>query len=280
MNILVTGATGRIGSRLVPRLVQRGHSVRMLVRQPDRASHLGVQGAEIVAGDLLQQETVAKAVAGMDAIIHLAAFFRGATPEEAKAVNFDGTLSLARAALHAGVPRFAFTSTSLVYGPGHGELFHEEDPPRPSGPYPESKVAAERALMDLHQTRGLGLRIVRLAFVYGDDDPHLKEGMQWFRKWNPIQKMHLVHHTDVAQAMMLLADTPGIDGQIYNVADDEPVTIAELMQLHGESSPQDAMGRELDAAWQQILDTTKIRNELGFKAMYPALRNAVRDEVL
>ena len=58
------------------------------------------------------------------------------------------------------------------------------------------------------------------------------------------------------------------------------MAIAELMQLHGEPSPEDAMSREMDVAWQQILDTAKIRNELGFKAMYPALRHACSAGVL
>jgi hypothetical protein len=47
------------------------------------------------------------------------------------------------------------------------------------------------------------MRIIRLAFVYGEGDPHLQEGVQWLRNWNPMQKIHMVHHADVAQAIML-----------------------------------------------------------------------------
>jgi nucleoside-diphosphate-sugar epimerase len=280
MNILVTGATGRIGSRLVPRLLQRGDSVRVLVRNPDRAQFLQKQGAEIITGDLMNPETLTRGVANMDAVIHLAAFFRGATPEETQSVNHKGTLTLARASLDAGVPRFIFASTNLVYGPGYGKLFKEDDPVQPAAPYPMSKAAAEQALMELHRTQGLGLRIVRLAFVYGEGDPHLQEGLQWFRNWNSKQQIHMIHHADVAQAITLAAGIRGIDGQIYNAADNEPVEAAEIMRLYGEPVAEDASSRALDPAWQQLVDTRKIRGELGFQTIYPSLRDAVTTDAL
>lgn len=281
MNILVTGATGKVGSRLVPRLLSRGDKVRILVRDLQRAEGLIAHGAEAVQGDLLRPETLTQAVAGADAVIHLAAFFRGATPEETQAVNLQGTLALAEAALEAKVPRLVFASTNLVYGPGHGErLFREEDPPQPAAPYPTTKAAAEEALMELHRSRGLGLRVVRLAFVYGEQDPHLTEGLHWFRGWTPAQPIHLVHHADVAQAFMLAAEREGIDGRIYNVADLEPVSAGEIMRLFGESAPEEAASRPLNAAWHQIVDTRKIREELGFQPLYPSLQDAVRADAL
>jgi nucleoside-diphosphate-sugar epimerase len=280
MNILVTGATGRVGSRLVPRLLQRGDSVRVLVREPDRAQTLKELGAEIIEGDLSNPETLTRGVANMDAVIHLAAFFRGATPEESQTVNLEGTLALARASLDAGVPRFIFASTNLVYGLGYGKLFKEDDLVQPATPYPMTKAAAEQALMELHRAKGLGLRIVRLAFVYGEGDPHLHEGLQWFRNWNPMQKIHMVHHADVAQAIILAMDKRGIDGQIYNVADDEPVTAAEIMRLYGEPVADNAESRAMDPAWQQFVDTGKIRRELGFQTIYPSLRDVAAADFL
>ena len=127
--------------------------------------------------------------------------------------------------------------------------------------------------MEFHHTQGLGLRVLRLAFVYGDGDPHLTEGMRWFQNWNPNQPMHLVHHADVAQAIMLAIDKAGIDGEIYNVADDEPVKVGEIMHLYGESVTEEAFSRPLDPGWYQIVDTSKIRN-LGFQPVYPTLHSA------
>ncbi len=275
MRVLVTGATGRVGSRLVPRLIQRGHAVRVLVRDPASAAALQAQGSHLVRGDLTDADSLAQAVAGMDAVVHLAAFFRGATPEQAQAVNCDGTSALARAALAAKVARFVFTSTNLVYGPGHGGRLAEQEPARPTSPYPKSKAAAEAALLALQATQGLGLRILRLAFVYGDGDPHLTEGLQWFRGWNPAQQMHLIHHADVAQAVSLTLAAPGVDGEIYNVADDAPVAAGEILHLCGEDPAPGAASRPIDPAFHQLVDTSKIRRALGFRPQYPALRDAV-----
>lgn len=77
MKIFVTGATGKVGSRLVPYLLKNGHDVRVLVRNVDRGLALKEQGAEVVMGDLLNNENLTEAVQGVDAVIHTAAQFRG-----------------------------------------------------------------------------------------------------------------------------------------------------------------------------------------------------------
>jgi len=280
MRILITGATGKVGSRFAPRLLQREDTVRVLVRRAERAEFLRQQGAEIVIGDLLQPDTLAQAVAGVEAIVHLAAFFRDATAEEAQAVNQAGPRALAQAALQAGVPRFVFASTNLVYGPGRGRPACEDDTPQPSHAYPESKAAAEQALLELHRTQGLGLRLMRLAFVYGEDDSHLADVAGWLRTWNPAKRLHMVHHADVAQALLLALDTPGIDGRIYNVADDEPVSAAEILRFLDEPVPQEAEAPPLDDPFEGIVDTARIRNELGFRPVYPSFQAAREAGVL
>src|SRR5215203_175719 len=98
MTTLVTGATGRVGSRFVPRLLAAGEDVRALVRDAGRGAALGERGA-----DLLR-----RAVDGADAIVHLGASFRGASGEEMAEVNRAATVALARAALSSGVRRFVF----------------------------------------------------------------------------------------------------------------------------------------------------------------------------
>jgi nucleoside-diphosphate-sugar epimerase len=275
MRLLITGATGRVGSRYVRRMLQRGDELRLLVRDPERADSLRQMGAELTVGDLSEPETLRRAVTSMDAVVHLAAFFRGATPAQAQAVNLDGTVNLAHAAIEAGVPRFIFSSTSLVYGPGHGRAAREEEIPQPAGAYPAAKVAAETALLALHRTQGLDLRIIRLAFVYGDGDPHLTEGLQWFRTWPLQRRFQMVHHADVAQAIMLVTDAPGIGGRIFNVAEDEPTTTAELLKYQGEPIAPDAAARPLENPWEGIVDTTRIKTDLDFRPTYPSLRAAV-----
>ena len=118
MNVLVTGATGKVGSRLVPSLLSGGHSVRILVRRTDDETvrKLKAKGAETFIGDIMQPESLQEALDGVDAIVHLAAFFRSQDAEKIKSVNEIGTKNIAEAAsqINTGI-RFVFSSTSNVY---------------------------------------------------------------------------------------------------------------------------------------------------------------------
>lgn len=123
MKILVTGATGKVGCRLAKRLALRVIKSARLVRDPGRTAELRGHHVEIVRGDLLDHSSLGAAVHGVDAVVHCATFFfRGATSEQAHAVNDLGTQCLADVARAAGVKRFVFTSTGLVYGGNGGRL--------------------------------------------------------------------------------------------------------------------------------------------------------------
>src|SRR5918995_2849395 len=156
MTVLVTGATGRIGSRLVPRLLDHGETVRVLARDRLRAEPLADRGAEVVEGDLRHDGPLERALDGVDRVVHLAAAFRRVPDEEAVAVNREATRDLGRACVSAGVERIVFASTNLVYGPGRGRPAREDDEPRPGHVYPVTKAAAENELRTLHRTEGLG----------------------------------------------------------------------------------------------------------------------------
>ena len=274
MTTLVTGATGRVGSRLVPRLLRHGHDIRILVRDQARAAPLLDAGARPVVGDLRDGDALARAVDGVDAVVHLGASFRGVPDDEAVAVNQQATIELGRAALKAGVGRFVFVSTNLVYGPGRGRPAREDDQLAPERAYPTSKAAAEQALRQLHTGEGLGLRVVRLAFVYGEGDPHLAESLRWARAWPAHKRLHMVHHADVGQALLLALRAGGVDGRTYNAADDAPVSAVELYALNREQPPEGADARPLDDPWAGIVDTTRIRRELGFRPIYPSVWTA------
>jgi len=270
-NILITGATGKVGSRLAKRLVQQGHAVRALVRDAARATGLSDHGIQLVVGDLMQPASLPAAVQGVEAVVHCAAFFRGATPEEAHAVNNLGTQHLAHAARDAGVRRFVFTSTGLVYGPNGGVPAHEDDACAPRDAYPQSKLAAERMLLDID---GLDVRILRLPFVYGDGDPHIAEAVPFMRTFPPTQRMSLGHHADVAQAVSRLLAAPSPAHRVYNVADDEAPDLATLFASVGHPPP-DGSDPERAQAFAAVMDTQRIRDELGFKPVFPRLADAV-----
>jgi nucleoside-diphosphate-sugar epimerase len=271
MRILITGATGKVGSRLAKRLAQRGHNVRGLVRDPSRAAGLPEAAIELVRGDLLDGSSLAAAVRGVDAVVHCAAFFRGATAEQAHAVNDLGTRHLAAAARDHAVERFVFTSTGLVYGSTGGRLASEDDPCAPAAPYPVSKLAAERFLLALD---GLDVRVLRLPFVYGDGDPHIAEAIPMMRSYSPAHRMSLAHHVDVAQAVARLLETPSPAHRIYNVVDDEAPDLATIFASAGQPPPDGSnpdAGRPFDA----LLDGRRIRADLAFRPQYPRLADAL-----
>ncbi len=271
MNILVTGATGKVGSRLARRLAQRGDRVRALVRDRSRGADLVAAGVELHDGDLLDPGSLAAAVRGVDAVVHCAAFFRGATAEQAHAVNDLGTQHLARAAAAAAVPRIVFTSTGLVYGPKGGKLAAEDDACAPTAAYPVSKLAAERFLLALP---GLDVRVLRLPFVYGDGDPHIAEVIPMMRTFAPTQRMSIGHHADVAQAVTRVLDAAAPAHRVYNVVDDEAPDLATLFASVG-APPPDGSDAERGRVFEALQDGRRLRADLGFAPIYPRLADAL-----
>lgn len=275
MRVLLTGATGRVGSRVAPALLNRGDQVRVLVRAAAQGDPLAARGAEVMDGDLGDPAGLRRAVGGMDAVVHLAAATgRDATPAQIAAVNRDATIALAEAALCAGAARFVFASTYFVYGRGRGRPAREDDDLEPQGDYASSKAAAEEALRHLHRRSGLGLRIMRFALVYGYGDPHLMTSMARIQTWPAHRRLHLVHHADAGQAVLRALHAEGVDGRAFNVADDAPVTAAELHRLYGRPADAEAADRPLEDPWAGIVDTTAIRADLGFRPVFPTIYTA------
>jgi nucleoside-diphosphate-sugar epimerase len=278
MLTLVTGTTGQVGRRFVPRLLaqrQPGEQVRVLVRDAPRGEAFAELGAQVAVGDLRDEETLGKALAGVDAVVNIAASFRGVPDEEAWAVNRDAAVALGRAALTSGVRRFVQVSTGLVYGVGRGRPLTEDDETRPGGAmwgaYPESKAAAERELLALE---GMEVRVGRLPFVYGDGDPHLAQSLRWATHWASTQRLHMGHHADVAQGLLRLLYAPAVNGPVYNIADDAPVTAVELHRLNGVEPPADMHTRTDPDPWLGVMSTERIRRDLGFRPLYPTVWSA------
>lgn len=277
MNTLVTGATGKVGSRLVPALLTAGHTVRILVRDSSSqtAKELEAAGAHIVVGEILQPKTLEPAVKEVDAVIHLAAFFRSPDAEYIRQVNVVGTQNLATAALRANKNiRFIFASTSLVYQ-NNAAPAKETDETAASMMYPASKIEAEKWLLELHKTHGFDVRIARFGFVYGTGDPHLQESGTLFERWqwHPAQRLHLVHHADIAQGLMLLLRQSGLDGETYNLADDAPVTAQEVLALTGQQAVLADPTTPLENPWRGIVTTAKAR-QIGFRPLVASMYTA------
>jgi nucleoside-diphosphate-sugar epimerase len=267
MKVLVTGATGKVGSRFVPRLIAKGYDVTVLVRDAAKA----LPGAKVVVGDLYDPNTLPTAVAGMDAVIHLAALFRTFTDNEGIVkTNHTGTVALAQAAIAAGVKRFVFVSTGNVYSSGYGHPAKEDDIVDINDPraYSSSKIAAEQELLKLD----LDVRVLRLGFVYGDKDPHIEEIMPILKNWkrHPGSRMHMVHHLDVAQGLFLLLQQDNLNGEIFNIVDDAPITLYELADSVGKAAEIfDGNAGPLADPFEGIMDVSKLR-KIGFRPLVPS----------
>lgn len=269
MRVLITGATGKIGSRLARRLALRGDDVRALVREPARAS-LDAPRIEVVRGDLRDHASLDTAVRGVDAVVHCAAvYFEGASSDDGRAVNDEGTRHLAEAARAAGVARLVFTSTGLVYGTRGGHLASEDDAPAPEPGYFAGKLATEHMLLGMS---GLDVCVLRLPFVYGDGDGHLEEFIPRMRRAPPAQRISIGHHADLARAVALVLDAPRLPHQLYDVVADEAPTLAALFAAAGAPPPDGSAGRRVE---EVLLDGRRLREELGFRAVYPTLGDAL-----
>lgn len=269
MTILITGGTGLVGTRLVPRLVQAGLDCRVIVR-PGKELPAGMHPIE---GDLLAPDTLSAAVRGVSAVIHLAAVLRTPEPQQITRVNVEGTQNLIDAVrAHAPQARLIMASTGLVYDADLPHPALEEDPTNPTMPYPASKVVAERALRE----SGLTWSILRFGFVYGDGDGHLQSAPQLLGSWgwHPAATLSLIHHHDIAAAILLALDG-AMDDRIVNLSDDAPASVYEIARLVGADYKQSA--EPLENPWNGHLDGTLARN-LGFtpavRSMYQAANEA------
>jgi len=133
------------------------------------------------------------------------------------------------------------------------------------------KLAAERFLLAIE---GLDVRVLRLPFVYGDGDPHIREVIPMMRHFPPTQRMSIGHHADIARAVICLLDAPLPAHRIYNVADDEAPDLATLFASVGEPPPEGS-DAERASAFDALLDGRRIREDLGFRPEFPRLADAV-----
>ena len=230
--VLVTGATGFIGGRLVEKLVlEHGAVVRALVRDFRKAIRLGRFDVDLVLGDVTDAPIVSAAARGCDVIFHCA-FGATGTVERQRAATVDGTRHLVDAAVAAGVRRFVHVSTLSVYGDLTGESLTESAPRVRTGDvYGDTKLDAEEIVLNAHRTQKLAAVVLQPTVVYGPfggwwtagQIDRLKQGR--FALANGGDGVcNPVYVDDVVQAAIRAACAEQVEGQTFLVSGPSPVS--------------------------------------------------------
>ena len=241
--VLVTGANGFIGRALCVDIARRGFTVRAAVRKLSSAT--GLPGEYVQIGDTGADADWSSALAGVDAVVHLAARVHvmrdnALQPLAAfRAVNVVATERLARAAAAQGVKRFVYVSSIKVNGEGTqpGQPYTPTDVPAPIDPYGKSKHEAEEALHWLANESGLEVVIIRPVLVYG---PGVKGNflsmMQWLHKGIPLplgsinNQRSLVALGNLVDLIVTCLHHPKAPNQTFLISDGQDLSTTELLR--------------------------------------------------
>jgi len=288
MKLLVTGGAGFIGSHLVERLLAGGEVVRVLdnLSTGKRVNLPSHPALEFLEGDIRDRATVDAAVAGVDAIVHLAAVASVQAsvddPVGTHATNFDGTLNLLEAARHAGVTRFLFASSAAVYGDNAQLPVSENLAPNPLTPYAADKLAGEHYLSFYHRKFGLRTTAFRFFNIYGPrQDPsspysgvisifveRLGAGLPVTIFGDGRQTRDFVYVRDLADLLVRAVGEPAIAGAVVNVGRGVEYSLLELLATLERVSGRVLERRQEAARVGDILrscaDTRRLTSLMGF----------------
>jgi NAD dependent epimerase/dehydratase len=248
--VLVTGAGGFIGSHLCELLVSRGREVRALVRYNGR----GAQGwldtspvrdrIEVIAGDVRDYDSVARALTGCDEVFHLAALiaipYSYESPLAYVRTNVEGTYNVMEAARRQGVRRVLTASTSEVYGTAQYTPIDELHPLQPQSPYSATKIGADQLALSYHMSFGLPVVVARPFNTYGPRQsaraiiPSLATQLLSKRpqidvgSLDPVRDLTYVE--DTVAGMLAIAETDAFLGRVVNIGTGEAVSIREIYE--------------------------------------------------
>lgn len=291
MKVLVTGGAGYIGSSLVALLLADGHRIRVL----DSLLHGGqsLLGAwshpafEFIRGDIRDAGHRQEAINSVDAVVHLAALVGDPAcarqPDMARAVNLDASLALIEECRNAGVNRFVFASTCSNYGrmKDPNELVDESAELRPVSLYAETKVAVERALLQVGGGGSWCPTPLRFATIFGVS-PRMrfdltvneftaemitKKHLQVFGEqfWRPY-----VHVRDAARAIELVLNSPTekVAATVFNVGattqNFQKQQLVEMIRPHAPEAVVEFVHRAEDPRDYRV-SFSRISDQLGFK---------------
>lgn len=283
--ILVTGATGFIGSHLVESLVQTGADVRILCFrerwQPDHLPELpdAVQQAlEVIEGNICDRETVRRAVSACELVYHLAAETREASSQVLMETHVTGTLNLMHAALEADA-RVVVASSYEVYGTPLYQPIDEKHPLQGHSVMGASRLAGETLAESFGRTFKLPLSIARLFEVYGPrqaPEHMLSELLQRFLAAEtgspfvcPEQSISAIYVSDAVDALRRCGEDPAALGQTLNFGSDQRIDSVQLLSLLMEETGK-ALQLQAEQSFYAVpfpsCDARRAEKKLGWQA--------------
>ncbi|MCC7073397.1 MAG: GDP-mannose 4,6-dehydratase [Deltaproteobacteria bacterium] len=260
--VLVTGAGGFIGSHLAERLVVDGAKVRAMVHYNalgswgwlDESPHAG--NMEVLAGDILDGESVREAMSGCEVVFHLAALiaipYSYRAPKSYVRTNVEGTLHVLHGARSLGTKRVIVTSTSEVYGTARTVPITEAHPLQAQSPYSATKIAADKIAESFHLSFGVPVVTLRPFNTFGPRQSAravvptiitqaLAGDQVRLGNTAPTRDMNYVSNT--VDGYMAAATAPGIDGETIQLGTGREVSVGDLVPMIGQ-----ILGKELRIA--------------------------------
>ncbi len=240
MKILLTGATGLIGSNLAYLLPKKGYAVRAFVRESSNLTLIRKTGAEIFKGNLLNENDLYKAATGCQVVIHAAANTSQwpTSYEHYIRQNVEATRLLLEQSMKAGVERFLFVGSANAFGPGSKEAPGNESTPftpaQFSSGYMRSKYEAQKLVLDLAQKHYFPVIVVNPCFMLGPMDLKPSSGKLILTAWRkrlipyPPGGKNFIHAGDAAKAI-INAIEKGKSGECYLLGN-ENLTYREFFQ--------------------------------------------------
>ncbi|HEY3262641.1 MAG TPA: NAD-dependent epimerase/dehydratase family protein [Pseudonocardiaceae bacterium] len=302
---LVTGGAGFIGSHLVAALVARGQAVRVLdnfstgsatnlsyvlghdVPAPADGATARVDSVEMVCGDIRDRKMSDRACQGVEVVFHQAAMRAVPRsiddPSGAHETNATGTLNILLAASRAGARRVVSASSSSVYGDNPALPKQEDQLPAPISPYAASKIAGEYYCRVVARTYGLSTVSLRYFNVFGPlQDPQSQyaaviplfitwtlEGRDLEIHGDGLQSRDFTYVDNVVSANLLAADAPDLQGEAFNVACGERLTLLDLAdtieRLIGRRVGRQHTAPRRGDVRHTLADISQARGRLGYE---------------
>jgi len=287
MRVLIVGC-GYVGVPLGAELVRLGHEVLGLRRSAAAESELKAVGIQPLIGDVTQPESLAKLPHDFDWVVNCVA--AGGNAENYRAAYLQGTRNLIEWLAANPPKKFVYTSSTSVYAQNDGSPVKESSPTEPLAETSKILVETEKVWLAAVAERQFPAVILRVAGIYGPDRGH------WFKQFmqdaariegDGSRCLNMIHRDDLV-GCIIAALKSGRAGEIYNAADDEPVSQLHFFQWLAQavdkplppSEPENPEATRRRGVTNKRVTNRKLKMELGYQFKYPTFRQGYSAELL